>query len=102
MQIVRTIVFVVLLFGILVFSWANWDTRISVRIWEELIVETNAPALMIISFLAGFLPLWLLHRSTNWRLKRRIRSLEKSIRDTATIASDGGANLNPERPNEAL
>ena len=98
MQYVRIVVWVVLLFGILVFSWANWDQRVSITIWEQLIIETNAPALMIVSFALGFLPLWLLARTNRWRLNRRVKSLERAIRDSAgsTPASDGDGTLQPE------
>jgi len=97
LQYVRIVLWVVLLFGVLVFSWANWDQRVSVTIWDQLIVETNAPALMIVSFLLGFAPLFFLHRTSRWRLNRRVRSLEKAIRDTAgTSASAQGGPLGPE------
>jgi len=97
-QYVRIVVWVVLLFGILVFSWANWDQRVSITIWEQLIIETNAPALMIASFLLGFVPLWLLHRTSRWRLNRRVKSLERAIRDSAGSSSPSGSEtpLQPE------
>jgi uncharacterized membrane protein len=101
-QYVRIILWVVLLFGVLVFSWANWDQRVAVTIWDELIIETNAPALMITTFLLGFLPLWFLHRTSRWRLNRRVRSLEKAIRDSVGTSS-AGANgpLQPDATSEA-
>lgn len=101
MQYVRVILWVMLLFGVLVFSWANWDQQVSVHIWEGLIVETNAPALMISSFIAGFLPLWFLYRTTTWRLNRRVRSLEKAIKDAAGPASSetaAGQQADPATP----
>jgi len=97
---VRIVLSVVLLFGVFVFSWANWDQRVSITIWEELIVETNAPALMILSFLAGFVPLLLLHRASRWRLNRRVRSLEKAIQDAAATSA-AAAPPQPESAGEA-
>jgi putative membrane protein len=99
-QIVRIVLWVVLLFALLVFSWANWDSRISVQIWDELIVETNAPALMIVSFLLGFVPLWLLHRTSRWRLNRRVRSLEKAIRDSSGPAPS--SSTQPLQPDDGI
>lgn len=85
MQIVRTIVWVVLLTALLVFSFANWDPTITVKIWRNLVVETKIPAIVIVSFLVGFVPMWLLYRANRWQLQRRIGSLEGTARQAATI-----------------
>ncbi len=75
MQIVRTIVWVLLLFSLLAFSFFNWKS-VEVQIWSNLVLETKLPALVIISFLLGLLPMWLLHRASKWRATRRINALE--------------------------
>ena len=85
MQIVRMIVWVVLLTALLVFSFANWDPTITVKIWRNLVVETKIPAIVIVSFLVGFVPMWLLYRASKWQLQRRINTLETTARQTATI-----------------
>ncbi|MGB3711785.1 MAG: LapA family protein [Erythrobacter sp.] len=82
MQIVRTIVWVLILFGILAFSLFNWKP-VEVALWENLVLETKIPALVIAAFLLGLVPTWLYHRSVRWSLKRRIRSLESSIKSSA-------------------
>lgn len=82
MQIIRTIVWVLILFGILTFSFFNWDT-VEVNLWENLVLETKIPVLVIAAFLLGLVPMWLYHRSVHWSLGRRIRSLEASIKSTA-------------------
>ncbi len=76
MQIIRTVVWVVLLAALLLFSAFNWKP-VEVKIWEGLVLETKIPALVLISFLIGLLPMWLLHWATKWSLKRRIGSLER-------------------------
>ena len=82
MQIIRTIVWVVILFAMLTFSFFNWDT-VEVNLWENLVLETKVPVRVIIAFLLGLVPMWLYHRSVKWSLSRRIRSLENSIKSTA-------------------
>jgi hypothetical protein len=81
-QIVRTIAWVLILFGILAFSFFNWDP-VEVTLWDNLVLETKVPALVIVAFLLGLFPMWLYHRSVKWSLKRRIRSLESSIKSSA-------------------
>lgn len=84
MQIVRTIVWVLLLVALLIFSVANWEPVVTVRIWENLVVDTRLPAIVVVSFLIGFVPLWLLHRTSQWQARRRIKALEAAARATAT------------------
>ena len=85
MQVVRTIVWVLLLAALLVFSAFNW-APVEVKIWTNLVLETKIPALVIVSFLLGLLPMWLLHQGSKWRLHRRISSLETAHRTAVANA----------------
>jgi hypothetical protein len=83
MHIVRMVVWVLLLTALLVFSFANWDPTVTVKIWTNLVVETKIPAVVIISFLVGFVPMWLLYRASRWQHTRRINTLEATARSVA-------------------
>lgn len=83
MQIIRTIVWVLLLVGLLIFSALNWKP-VEIKIWEGLVLETKIPALVIASFLLGLAPMWLLHRAQKFYLARRITSLESAARTVIT------------------
>ncbi len=85
MKIVRTIVWVLLLVALLIFSYNNWQT-VDVKIWENLIVETKIPALVVVAFLIGLVPTWLVYRTSRWNYDRRIASLENSARSAALAA----------------
>src|SRR5688500_8627317 len=85
MKIVRTIVWVLLLVALLIFSVNNWNP-VEVKIWEGLVLETKIPALVVIAFLIGLVPMWLLHRATRWNNERRIASLENAARASAVVA----------------
>lgn len=76
MQIVRTILWILLLVGVLAFSFGNWDRQIDVRIWPGIVWDTRVPALVVVSFLIGLVPMWLYHRGVRWRQSRRISALE--------------------------
>lgn len=86
MQIIRTIVWVLLLVVLLLFSVNNWTT-VQVKIWEDLILETKLPALVVISFLLGLVPMWLAYLAGRWRYRRRISALENNVRTTAAPAA---------------
>ncbi len=81
MQVIRTVVWVVLVIALALFSINNWQD-VEVKIWEGLILQTKLPALVILSFLAGLLPMWLLAKAGKWRLTRRISSLENTVKAT--------------------
>lgn len=83
MNIIRTIIWVVVGIALLIFTLNNWSP-VEVKIWEDIVLETKKPVLVIISFLAGFLPVWLLHRGTRWQLRRRITSLETAVKNAVT------------------
>lgn len=85
MQLIRTIVWVLLIVALLLFSFNNWQS-VEVKIWEGLILETRLPALVVISFLLGLLPMWLLHKGASWRWNRRINALENSVK-AATVST---------------
>lgn len=85
MQVIRTIVWVLLLVALALFSLNNWQT-VSIKIWDNLILDTKLPVLVLLSFLLGLLPMWLLHKGSKWRANRRISALENSVR-SATVSA---------------
>ncbi|HEU4819886.1 MAG TPA: DUF1049 domain-containing protein [Qipengyuania sp.] len=82
MQFVRMLFWVLILAALLIFTAFNWRP-VEVQIWTNLVLETKIPALVIVAFLLGLVPTWLLHRGTRWRLNRRISHLESAARNTA-------------------
>ena len=95
MQIVRTIVWVLLLVALLLFSINNWNPVV-VKIWEGLVLETKIPALVVIAFLLGLVPMWLMHRVSQWYYKRRLGSLESAAARAAAMPSPAPAGPLPE------
>ena len=82
MKVVRTVVWVLLLVALLLFSLNNWNP-VDVKIWEGLVLETKLPALVMVAFLLGLVPMWLASKAGKWRLNRRINLLENSVRASA-------------------
>jgi lipopolysaccharide assembly protein A len=79
MRFLKTLIWVTIIVGLIVFAVNNW-TPVSVSLWGGLILDTKLPALVIAAFLLGFFPLWFLHRTMLWRMKRRILTLEGNQR----------------------
>ncbi len=82
MQFVRMLFWVLILAALVIFTAFNWRP-VEVQIWTNLVLETKIPVLVIVAFLVGLIPTWLLHRGTKWRLDRRIAHLEAAGRASA-------------------
>ena len=82
MQIVRTVLWVAIVFALGLFSAFNW-IDVDILIWDDLVLTTKLPVLIFAAFLLGLLPMWMVHSAMRWRLKRRIASLEAAQRSLA-------------------
>jgi hypothetical protein len=86
MQIARTAVWIVITAVLVAFIAMNWE-RAPVNIWPlemgYLHFEWPVGVTALVFFLLGFGPMWLLRRADNWRMQRRISSLENSVRVAA-------------------
>jgi uncharacterized integral membrane protein len=103
MRIVRTVIWVVLLVALILFSMNNWTT-VTIKIWEGLLWETKLPAVVILSFALGFVPVWLVHLIERWRLRRRINTLQAIARQPSaalTTTQLDAASQSAETPGEA-
>ncbi len=85
MRFLKTLIWVTIIIGLIVFATNNW-APVSVSLWGGLRLDTKLPALVTVAFLLGFLPLYLLHRTQIWRLKRRILTLEGNQRTSVLPA----------------
>ncbi len=71
MQFLKTLFWVMLAIGIVLFARENW-VPVEIQLWSGLIAEVKLPFLLLIVFLLGFLPTYLLYRGRVWTLKRQI------------------------------
>lgn len=76
------------------FSWVNW-IPVSLRLWGDLEADIKLPLLLLIVFLIGFLPTWLIMRAKIWQLRRRIEVVERQRVSTTAHYSDEEAEQAP-------
>jgi lipopolysaccharide assembly protein A len=86
MAALKTLMWVVIAVGIALFSMANWQP-IEVIVWPDRILETKLPVLIILAFLAGALPMYLMFQAARWSLKRRLDSSERQLADLRALAN---------------
>ena len=79
MLIVRTVIWVLALVALIAFSLANWERELTVTVWPGILMDTNVPKLVIVVYLLGLIPMWLVARASRWRKERRIQTLEAQL-----------------------
>ena len=97
MKSLRSILWLVIVAALAAFSAANW-VPVELTVWQGLVLDTKLPALVIAAFLLGLVPMWLIHRTTRWRLQRRITNLETTLAGSASLTS---TSLEARKANEA-
>ena len=86
MKSLRSILWLIVVAALAAFSAANWQP-VELHVWQGLVLDTKLPALVIAAFLLGLVPMWLIHRTTRWRLSRRIANLETTLAGSASLSS---------------
>lgn len=81
MQFLRTAFWVIIAMIIMLFTFTNW-TPVTINIWGGNMIETKLPVVVIVAFLAGSLPLWLIHKTTRWRMNRKLEHAERALAAT--------------------
>lgn len=78
MQFLRTAFWVIIAMIIMLFSFTNW-TDVKITIWGGNELWTKLPVVVIVSFLAGSLPLWFIHKTTRWRMNRKLETAQRAL-----------------------
>ncbi len=78
MQFLRTVFWVVLAVVGVIFATANW-TPVHVYLWSGLVLDTQLPVLMLLTFLLGLVPMLIIHRATRWNLRRRLDNANRAL-----------------------
>ncbi len=88
MQFLKTLLWVLLAVVVALFASRNW-IPVTLALWGDIQADIKLPALLLLVFLAGFLPTWLTMRAKQWALTRRIEAMERNR--MAALADDAPA-----------
>ena len=80
MQFLKTLFWIVLTVIAVAFAFKNW-APVEVLLWGNIVVEVKLPILLLAAFLLGLVPMFILHRATRWRLRRRLENAQRAISD---------------------
>lgn len=77
MQFLKTLLWVLIAVVIVLFARGNWSD-VTLNLWGDIQADIKLPVLLVIVFLIGFLPTWLIMRARIWSLRRRVDATERS------------------------
>ena len=77
MQFLKTIFWVLVAVLLTFFSYRNW-APVTLSLWGDIEADIKIPVLLLIFFVIGFLPTWLIMRTKLWTCRRRVEVLERT------------------------
>ena len=77
MQFLKTVFWAIIAAIVALFCWVNGG-RVTINLWNDLQADIRLPVLLLIVFLIGFLPTWLILRARIWSLRRRLEAMERN------------------------
>ena len=77
MQFLKTLFWVLIAVVVALFASRNWSDA-TLNLWGDIQADIKVPVLLLIVFLIGFLPTWLVMRARIWSLRRRVEAMERN------------------------
>ena len=77
MQFLKTVFWAFIAAVLALFGWVNW-TPVTINLWSDIQADIKLPLLLLVAFVIGFLPTWLIMRARIWSLRRRVDTMERN------------------------
>lgn len=78
MQFLKTAFWVILAVAIALFCKAN-NRPVDIKIWGDIVWDTRIWFPVVLAFLLGALPIWIIGRARIWSLRSRLESTERAL-----------------------
>ena len=91
MQFLKTLFWVLLAVVLVLFGTRNW-ADVTLNLWGDIQADIKIPLLLLIAFLLGLIPTWLVMRARMWAASRRIEAIERqqaSVSERPPLADEG-------------
>lgn len=77
MQFLKTLFWVLIAVIVALFASRNWFD-VTLNLWNDIQADIKLPLLLLIVFLLGMIPVWLVQRARIWSLSRRVEAMERN------------------------
>ena len=76
MRFLSTLFWVLLAVIVVLFASRNWND-VTLNLWGDIQADVKIPFLLLIVFLIGFVPPWVIMRARVWGHRRRLEAIER-------------------------
>ena len=76
MNFLKTLFWIVVAVSLAIFATRNWND-VTVNLWGNLQADVKLPIMLLLTFLVGFLPPFLILRGRIWALRRKLALAER-------------------------
>lgn len=76
MNFLRTLFWVVVAVSLAIFATRNWN-NVTLNLWGSIQADIKLPFLLLVVFLIGFLPPYIIMRGRIWGLRRKLALAER-------------------------
>jgi lipopolysaccharide assembly protein A len=76
MHFLKALFWVVVGGFVVLLGYRNWHD-VTLSLWGDIQVDIKVPVLVTLTFLVGWLPMFLVHRARLWRLRQRLDNFER-------------------------
>jgi len=90
MQFLKTVFWVLLAVLLALFAVRNWSD-VTLNLWGDIQADVKIPILLVIAFVLGWLPTWLVMRAKLWGVRRRMEALDRQRATEAAAPPDPAA-----------
>jgi uncharacterized integral membrane protein len=90
MRFLSTLFWVLLAVIVVLFASRNWSD-VTLNLWGDIQADVKIPILLLIVFLIGFLPPWIIMRARVWGHRRRVEALERQQVTAPSAPVDEGS-----------
>ena len=87
MRFLKTLFWIVIAVLITLFAVRNWRD-VTIDLWGNLQADIKIPILLVIVFLIGLLPMWLVYRAKLWRVANRVATPHSELPPVADTAAE--------------
>lgn len=82
MQFLKTVFWVLIAVVVALFARSNWSD-VTLNLWGDIQADIKIPILLLLFFLIGLVPTWLIMRAKLWTCRRRLDAMERTRASTA-------------------
>jgi uncharacterized integral membrane protein len=87
MHFLKTLFWVLVAVVVVLFASRNWSD-VTLSLWGDIQADIKIPILLLIVFLIGWLPTWLIMRARLWSARRRIEAHERTRASSIAVDHD--------------